>query len=437
MTAESTPHRLVDPRLVVRPDRRFVRAGGRSRRYLVIDVTAPTAAPDPSRRRAPVNLAFVLDRSGSMGGHQKLSLAKQAVIESIHRLDPKDRFAVVAYDDRVDVVMPGTTADAAARRDAVDRLEGIEARGSTHLHGGWITGCEQVAGRLAERGVNRVLLLTDGLANVGIQDADELARQAADLRGRGITTSTFGVGSDFDEALLQGMADAGGGHAYVATDVASMRDHITSEVGETLDVVARDVVVDLVLPAGVRAEPLTPFRLEQTGARARVHLGDMLSGQVLTIALRLEFDYGDVGRLLDLVVRLEDRDRAFELASPAIAPVVVGWEYADHATNDAQPRDAEVERVVARFDAQRARQEAVRLNREGRYGEASGLLRQAAVRVGQVAGDDAELQGLAAELGASEASFAAPMPEMARKAAYARSSLALRSRTEDGRSRKA
>jgi len=86
--------------------------------------------------------------------------------------------------------------------------------GSTNLAEGWLRGAEQVASHLAAEGVNRVLLLTDGLANVGITDPAQLAAHAAQLRKRGVATSTIGVGEDFDESLLQALADAGGGHFY-------------------------------------------------------------------------------------------------------------------------------------------------------------------------------------------------------------------------------
>jgi hypothetical protein len=315
---------LVDPRLRVRTDRRYIRAHGRSERFLLVDVVAPTVAPDPSRRRPPVNLGFVLDRSGSMGGQNKIGLARQAVLEAIHRLDAPDRFAAVVYDNEVDVVLSSVVASPEARQLAKDRLRTVDARGSTDLHGGWLTGCDQVAGSLQPEGVNRVLLLTDGLANVGITDHDELIRRAYDLRRRGVTTSTFGVGTDFDEALLQGMADSGGGHFYFIGDVAQMRDHITSEVGETLEVVAREVVLELTLPESVRVEALSPFRVEQRGGRVFVYLGDMVSGQVLSIALRLTFDFGEVGREIGTLVRVADRDGAFDQARPALAPVTGG-----------------------------------------------------------------------------------------------------------------
>ena len=323
-----------------------------------------------------------------MGAHSKLPLAKQATLEAIDRLDAADRFAVVTYDDQVDVVTRGTDATPEARRTASRSLAPVEPRGSTNLHAGWLTGCEQVAAGLVEQGVNRVLLLTDGLANVGVTDREELGRLAFDLRRRGVTTSTFGVGVDFDEQLLQGMADNGGGHFYFAGDVAQMRDHITSEVGETLEVVAREVVLELVLPESVRVDSLSPFRVEQAGGRARILLGDMVSGQVLTIALRLTFDFGDVGREVGALIRVADRDHAFDAASPALAPVSLAWQYADHAANDAQPRDVEVDRVVAQLFAERARQEAVRLNREGQYEAARAALAGVGRRVAGYAHGD-------------------------------------------------
>ena len=429
------PDRLVEPRLVCRPDRRLIRASGRSTRFLLVEVTAPTVERDPANRRPPVNLAFVLDRSGSMGGHNKLTLAKQATLEAIHRLDAEDRFAVVAYDTDVDVVMPGTLATAEARNEAARRLGPVQPRSSTDLHGGWLTGCEQVAAALAPDGVNRVLLLTDGLANHGVTDHQELATRAYDLRRRGVATSTFGVGTDFDESLLQAMADNGGGHFYFAGDVTAMRDHITSEVGETLDVVAREVVLELKLPHSVRVESLSPFRIEQGPGYARVYLGDLVSGQVLAIALRLAFDYGDVGREVGVVIALGDRDRVFELAAP-VAPVSIAWQYADHAANDVQPRDVEVDRVVARLFSERAKQEAVRLNREGRFDEARRALEGVRKRVRAYAGSDPVLRGLDTELAEQQVTYAAPMPEMARKSAHYASSNLMRVRTADGKSQR-
>jgi Ca-activated chloride channel family protein len=436
MTTTPNPDRLTNPGLTIRPDRRLIHASSRSERYLLIDLVAPTVAPDPSRRRPPVNLGFVLDRSGSMGGSNKLGLAKQAVLEAIHRLDVEDRFSVVTYDNQIDVAVASSTASSGARHRAADDLRHIEARGSTNLHGGWLAGCEQVAAGMQADGVNRVLLLTDGLANVGVVDHDELGRLSGELRDRGITTSTFGVGTDFDESLLQGMADAGGGHFYFVGDVNQMRDHITSEVGETLEVVAREVVLELAVPDSVRVEPLSPFRVEGRGGRVRVLVGDMVSGQAISIVLRLTFDYGDVGREVGVSVRVADRDGAFAAAQPALEPVTVTWRYGDHVENDGQSRDRDVDRVVARLFAERAKQEAVRLNREGRFDDAGRVLDGVRKRVAAYAGSDPELRSIVSDLVDERPVYAAAMPEMDRKQAHYKSSLAMRSRSLDGKSQR-
>src|SRR5688572_27819113 len=221
--------------ITARSDRRFIRSTHRSERFVLVELEAPPAAQKATRD--PVNLAFVLDRSGSMSG-EKIDLAKRAIETAVDRLLPTDRFAVVCYDERIDVVVEGTSASREAKTNAIERLRAIDARGSTDLAGGWIRGAEQVAlGQAAGSGgsgvdsVNRVLLLTDGLANVGITDPAELARHASELRARGVTTTTFGVGEDFDEALLQSMADASGGHFYFIENAAQIQDHIATEVG--------------------------------------------------------------------------------------------------------------------------------------------------------------------------------------------------------------
>ena len=136
-------------------------------------------------------------------------------------------------------------------------------------------------------------------------------------------------------------------------------------------------------------------------------------------------------------VRVADRDGAFETASPGLVPATVAWEYADNPANDAQPRDVEVDRVVARLFAERAKQEAVRLNREGRYDDARRVLGSVRHRVGGYARGDGELNALVAELSEEQVHYAAPMPEMARKAAYFESSNLSRMRTSEGKSRKA
>lgn len=420
-----------------RADRRFIRSAHRSERFVLVELDAP--ASNRKTQRDPLNVAFVIDRSGSMSGG-KLDLARRAVETAVERLLPMDRFAVVVYDDRIDVVVESTPASREAKSMAVDRLRTIDARGSTNLGEGWLRGAEQVALAQAARGagatgtsVNRVLLLTDGLANQGITDAAELTKHAVELRSRGVTTSTFGVGEDFDEQLLQSMADAGGGHFYFIANAAQIIDQIASEVGELLEVVARDATVEVTAPDGVGmvVDSLSRFPVESRGNRVLVRIGDLVAEQHLEVVLRVKFGFGAIGQEVGILVGVSDRDGA--LTAAGLAPVPVGWQYADDPTNDAQPRDRTVDRLVAQLFAAQARQEAVHLNRLGSYDAARHSVRSVARRIAAYASGDPELQGLVAELGVEEQRWAAPAPEMSRKVAFASANYTMRSRGPEGR----
>jgi len=410
--------------LTARTDRRLIRPHARSTRFVLLELTAPPATQE--RERPLVNLAFVIDRSGSMSG-QKLELAKTAVLDAIGRLGPRDRFSVVAYDDQVQLVSESSLATPAAKNDAAMQVRGIGPGGTTNLSGGWFTGCEQVAMRLEAEAVNRCLLLTDGLANVGITDPTELTNHVAALRDRGVSTTTFGVGADFDEILLQGMADAGGGHFYYIADGAQIRDHIASEVGETLKVTARDVAIEVVHVEGLRVEAISPHRTQGQGSRTVVSLGDLVADQVVEVVLRLTFPYGDLGRETGVIIGLA--------SDPAIAERL-SWTWADDASSDRQPRDITVDRAVARQFAARARQEAVQRNRSGDYAAARQALKSTAGRIRGYMARDPELRVLVEELEGQTEQFASPMAApMLKEVHFAAASVA-RSRDASGRSLK-
>jgi Ca-activated chloride channel family protein len=409
----------------VRTDRKLIRPNFKSNRFVLAQVVAPRSRREHGR--PPVNLAFVLDRSGSMNG-EKIRLAKQAVEASIARLHEDDRFAIVVYDEQIDVVVSSTRATAEARRMAVARLKEIDSRGSTNLGEGWLRGCEQVATALSAEGVNRCLLLTDGLANQGITDRAELAVHARELRERGVSTTTFGVGDDFDEVLLQQMAAAGGGHFYYIASAASIEDLVTSEVGETLDVVAREAVLQVTAPSGVSVESLSPHPTRDRAGRTEIVVGDLASDEQVSVVLRLNFPYGQLGNSTGVVLSLADRDDVLAEGSVKLA-----WEYASDQANDTQDRDRDVDRAVAKVFAARARQEAVALNRAGDYKAAQHAIAGTARRIRKYAGHDPELRTIVENLEVEEPSFQRVMPEMARKMAYAASSYAMNSRTPVGK----
>ena len=413
---------------VARPDRTLIRAAGASTRYVLVSFTAPEAPPKAGRRA--INVAMVLDRSGSMGG-DKIRLAREAVRQGLQLLHADDRFALVVYDDEIDVVVESTAARAEAKRNALAKLAQVDARGSTNLGEGWLRGCEQVAAHLDQSSIARTLLLTDGLANQGITDHDALVNHAAELKARGVATSTFGVGHDFDERLLQRMADAGGGHFYYIQTAGQIPDLLTSELGEALEVVARNVGVALQLPAGVQAMPLTRLEHVQTDGGLRVSLGDVVSGQEVSAVIKLIFPAGAERNQVAVRVSLTDRDGV--LAPP---PQELTWTFAGHRENDGQPRDGVVDRAVGELYAALARDRALELNRQGKYDEARQLLEKVAARIRKYAGKDHELLEIIRSLAVDEEVFAACMSPADMKAQHYASYVVSSNRAPDGKAKR-
>src|SRR6185503_10692635 len=166
---------------------------------------------------------------------------------------------------------------------------------------------------------------------------------------------------------------AGGGHFYYIADAPQIRDAITSEVGETLEIVARDVNLELTARDDIRVESISPYRVTSTGNRTLVAIGDLASEQVVEVVLRLSFPYGLLGRETGTIVALTDRDGTLA-AGAGVTESRLVWTYADDRANDDQPRDRDVDRAVARLFAARARQEAVGRNRQGDYAGARRIL---------------------------------------------------------------
>lgn len=413
--------------LSIRTDRELIRAGARSSRYMLIGFTAPEA---PRREnRLPVNVAFVLDRSGSMAAENKFPLARLAVEQSLRMLRAEDRFSLVVYDSHVDVLARSTYATPRAVRDALDALQSVGPRNSTDLFSGWMRGCEQVAEFVERESVSRVLLLTDGLANHGMTDRDTIARHSAELRERGVTTSTFGVGSDFDERLLRDMAHEGAGNFYYLERSEQIPDLITSELGETLEIVIPRAAMDMEIPPGCDVELLNRFRSTRTPASLRIELGDVASSQEVEVLMRVSFRPGEIGERIRLHARL--------LGETTIAADEVSWRYASHSDNDLQPRNREVDRKVAELYAMRARAEATEANRHGDFPVARRVIERTIARIREYAGDDPEINRLWQELEMERPQYhEAMMSPSLMKSAFYVAEVAAKGRSRDGRARR-
>jgi Ca-activated chloride channel homolog len=414
--------------LEIRTDRTLVPAGTRSTRHLLVTFAAPPARG--ARERAPLDIALVLDRSGSMGG-RKIELARTAVARALQMLRGGDRFALVAYDEQIETVVGTTAASREARRHALARLAGIDARGSTDLAGGYERGAGEIASQRREGRAGACLLLTDGLANVGVTDPVAIAASVARERERGVKTSTFGVGADFDERLLQQMALAGGGHFYYVESPQQIPDLLTSELGEALEVTVRDAALVLRLPEGAEAVPLGATRHDAAGRTLRVALGDLVPDQEVSLVLQLTLPAARDGAELEAAAALVDRDSLLDGAEH-----VETWGCVAHAESAAQPRDRLVDRAVAEIHAARARAEALELNRDGRHDDASRLLVKVARRIESYAGDDQRLTAMAAGLRRDGKAMGAAMSPAEIKRRHFASANVLSMRDPEGKARR-
>ena len=403
--------------LGLRADRLLLRAGERSRRFVCAEIQAPDAPTRPGR--LPVNLAFVLDRSGSVHG-DKIKNAREAVLQGIRSLRDQDRFAVVAYDDEIDVVVPTGPATPEARNAAARAVARIAPRRHTDLEGGWRRGCEQVSEQLTSDAVGRCLLLTDGLANAGVISHDEIVQRCVSWRDRRVMTTTFGVGADFDETLLRRMADAGGGNFQFIESAVQIADFVASEVGEALAIAVREVVLVVEAGEGAVVESLNDFPCRKDGTAWRIQIGSLFGGQSIQPVVGVTFPEGEAGNAHDVTVRLEDADGTLGQPSASLQ-----FTYATKEESHAQPRDRAVDRRVAALYAARAERDALERNRAGDFEGAAQIMKACVEHIRRYARDDGEILAILEDLGHKVGRYGQDMDSISRKTLHSFSSRSL------------
>ena len=209
--------------------------------YLMARFESGPARQDRPRR--PLNLSLVVDRSGSMAG-TKLDYTRQAAQFMVYHLSAQDTLSIVLYNDKVEtLLMP----EKVRRKDVINqRIESIKAGGTTNLSSGWLEGCTLVTQNLDDESINRVILMSDGLANRGVTAIDQLTALARQKFGDGISTTTMGMGEDFNEDLLMEMANAGGGAYYFIESPEVAPFIFQEELQGLLNVVGQNLVVSII-----------------------------------------------------------------------------------------------------------------------------------------------------------------------------------------------
>ena len=280
----------------------LVLTGARQKAYVRIALTGL----DVKRMRAPVNAAIVLDQSGSMSG-RKIEEAKRAAIMAIDQLRDDDIVSVVTYQSTVDVLVPATKL---YDREAIRRaIRSIRAGGKTALFAGVSKGARELEKFLDRNRVNTLLLLSDGLANVGPSSPGELAQFGESLGRQGISVTTIGLGLQYNEDLMTRLAMASDGNHFFVEDESDLEAAFATEFGDVLSTVAQGVTIHIHCPKGVRPVRMVGREARISGQNVHASLNQLFRDQTRYMLLEVDVPpawAGKVQRIADVTVGYHD-----------------------------------------------------------------------------------------------------------------------------------
>jgi len=366
-------------RVIVEPSQKVVIEKPGTTVHVNVTVEGAATASAVVPQRLPLNLVMVLDRSGSMNADNKWGYVRKAVEDALELLGPNDYVTLVTYSSGVQTVIPTTrNVDLAWARSKIAQLS---PEGSTNLHGGLSEGTRLLTEHLDSKHLSRVLLLSDGIANVGPSSTQELRAFAETASGKGIRISTLGVGADYNEDLMLGVAKDSGGSYYFIDQPSKVASIFQEELSGLINVVARELQVTITLPPGVSFVS----SLDREAELRRVTSDDNATVLALTMP---ELAAGQK-RQIHLELRLDTPTAA---AADALAKVEVSYAQADAAatrnvtrgqgsvslsqdeTACAASLNAEVELRVVRLQSAQNREQAMKLMDAGRTDEAQQLM---------------------------------------------------------------
>jgi Ca-activated chloride channel family protein len=369
--------------------------------------------PRPERERPAVNLALVVDTSGSMEG-RAIEDAKKASRALVDALKDGDRLAVVSFDSSATVLVESTELDSEARSEMKRKLAAMRARGTTDMESGLRQGLAQVSAHHSPQGINRIVLVGDGIPN----EESAIRVIAASARSSGISVTALGLGADYNEALMGDIAQISGGKFHYVEDSTKVAGFLGNEVRRIDGVYARNAELELVPGPGVAIERIIGQRASAEGKRIRLPLGDLSRGEERELFVRIKVGEHHAGanvELCDAVLRYDapggqrSEERVF---------------LSGRSTNDesalARGKNSDIELGAAFAQAAAATVEAIELARAGRKPEAIKLLLVIADEIDRIArdhgnkklADEAEaLRGLKSDLPPPSAPQPAPAAE--------------------------
>lgn len=280
---------------------KLVRAGAPG--DLVARLRIATRAPERAGR-VRANVALLVDASGSMEG-KPIADAIAASLAMVESLADGDRLTVVAFGSTTETLLPSAELDADSRAEARERIAALQARGTTDLAGGLERAVSEVARHLDPEGINRVVLLGDGVPN----DERDIRRIAGEAGGRGIAITSLGLGLDYDETVMGAIAQLSGGKFHFVERSDQVASYFKEEVLRLQTVYARNARVTVTPGPGVVVRSVVGQPTSVSGRQVSVSLGDLSRADVRNLAVKLSVDPRRDGapvELLDALLVYED-----------------------------------------------------------------------------------------------------------------------------------
>ena len=333
-----------------------------------------------SQNRPEVNVCIAIDRSGSMAG-AKMENARRGALSAVAKLRDNDFVSVVAYDDVVRVVVPAARASNRAALQA--GIDALHPGSDTALFAGVVKCAAEVRKFASKNRVNRIVLLSDGMANVGPSSPAELGTLGAELGAEGISVATIGLGLDYNEDLMAELAmRSDGGHVFVEQP-ADLARFLEQELGAIAAVVARDVEVKIRCAPGTHPLRVIGRHAEIVGQTVTTTFGKIYGQRQHLFVLELETDPGATGSsrpLAAVEVTFHDllAHRDFKLQRP------IAVEFSARGAEVERRADPRIVSEVSLLNADLATDRAIKLRDQGNFAAAQEELRKNADALEQV-----------------------------------------------------
>src|SRR5262245_24716914 len=253
----------------------------------VLQVGFSTALATDREQLRPVNLAVVIDKSGSMVASDKMSRVQSALIAMVSRLRDVDVLSIVVFDTDAQVLLPAQRViDRGMINQAIRR---IAPYGTTNLHAGLMLGYQEVCKNYRSGATNRVILLTDGIANEGVVDPEQIARNSQRFNDQGIDLSTIGVGLELNKDLLRLLAQSGRGLFHFVADVQDIEKVFIDELQSLISPVAYNPNVEIDYGSDLELVQIYGYRPELRKNGVTLKLDNMNNGLTQVVLLRFRY----------------------------------------------------------------------------------------------------------------------------------------------------